>query len=186
MMRALVLVSVFFLAGCRSAPGPDVYAGRTSASLSDYQAAFAGGKDVLREMGFELDRVDARAGIITTRARLGSGLATPWTVTERPVNDLAHRNRRVARLVFTPADAPSQDDLRGFAGAIDVECVIEVERVYNPGRRPSPTSVRLGGTWRDRDLPQTEEGTRFARFIDNDEELAGRAIDMLLERLSIR
>ncbi len=182
----LIVLAICLLAlpACRSAQGPDVYAGRTSATVGAYEAAFDAGKDVLRDLGFELDRIDARAGVITTRSRAGSGLATPWIPTEEPLNDLAHRNRRRATLVFSPADAPPTKDLRLFAGSIDVECRIEVERAYQPGRRPSPTSVRLGGSWRDRDLPEGSEQVRYAKVIDTDEELAGRAIDMLLDRLA--
>ena len=170
--------------GCRNAQGPDVYGGTTSAAVPTYAEAFAHGKDVLRDLGFELDRIDARAGVITTRPRVGSGLATPWVESESPLNDLAHRNRRRATLVFSPSDAPESEDLRLYAGGVDVECRIEVERVYTPGRRPSPTSVRLGGTWRDRDIPLAGERVRYASFIDTDEELAQRAIEMLLERLT--
>ena len=172
------------LTGCRSAPGPDVYAGVTSATVSDYPRAFDATKDVLREMGFELDRIDASAGIITTRPRTGSGLGTPWVPTSDGLNDLAHRNRRVASVRFAPVGVERPDDLRAYDGAIDVEWTIEVQRVYVPGRRPSPTSVRLGGVWRDRDLPLAGERVRFATHIDIDEELAARGIDSLVQRLT--
>ncbi|GAB4519805.1 MAG: hypothetical protein Tsb0013_23540 [Phycisphaerales bacterium] len=185
MWRAILLMLVVLPSmGCRNAQGPDVYAGTTSTTVTDYPRAFDASKDVLREMGFELDRIDASAGVISTRPRTGSGLATPWIPSASPLNDLAHRNRRTALVRFTPADTDTVDDLRTYTGAIDVEWRIEIERVYVPGRRPSPTSVRLGGTWRDRDLPVDADRSRFARSIDTDEELATRALKSFLARLT--
>lgn len=169
------------MTGCRSPRGADVYAGVTSGVAPAYPLAFERAKDRLRELGFELDRIDARAGVITTRPRIGSGLATPWVPTEHGVSDLAHRNRRVATVRFAAANGPPAEDLRDHAGAVDVECSVEVQRVYVPGRRPSPTSVRLGGSWRDTALPSVDNQTRYATIVDTDEEMAHRIIRGVLD-----
>ena len=185
MVRLLLMIALAFgLTGCRNASGPTAYTGVTSATASDYPLAFEATKDVLREMGFELDRIDASAGVITTRARTGSGRATPWVPSETPVRDLAQRDRRRATVTFAPAAGERPDDLRAYDGAIDIAWVIEVERVYVPGRRPSPTSVRQGGTWRDRDLPVAGEQSRFATIVENDDELAARGVRDVLERMN--
>ena len=181
----LMLMMALPLVGCRDASGPTAYTGVTSTTVVDYPLAFETTKDVLREMGFELDRVDASSGVITTRPRTGAGLATPWIVTETPVRDLVQRDRRRARVTFTAASVDEEPprDLRAHDGTFDVAWVIDVERIYVPGRRPSPTTVRLGGTWVDRDLPVEGERGRFAKTIETDDELAARAVERFLDRL---
>ena len=43
-----------------------------------YAVAFDTARDVLRDNLFTLDRVDGRAGVITTQAKRSAGLASPW------------------------------------------------------------------------------------------------------------
>ena len=76
-------------------------------SAGGYARAFDAAKEVLREAGFELDRVDARAGVITTRSKGSAGIATPWvgdeSTIEQEFDDLIHQQRRTAVVCSTGA-----------------------------------------------------------------------------------
>lgn len=70
-----------------------------------YAEAFEAAKDVLRSYQFDLDRVDAVSGVVTTHGRGSSGLATPWIPHGSSFGDgvsgAIERERRVAAVVFT-------------------------------------------------------------------------------------
>lgn len=88
------------LVGCQVAPRSD----RFQAPAGGYEQAFDAVKDVLREHRFELERVDARRGVITTRPRASSGWATPWirhaSDAELATRGLLQRERRTVRVTF--------------------------------------------------------------------------------------
>jgi len=125
--------------GCRVS-GPttaEVPAGR-------YGEAFEVVKDELRSQGYELERVDARAGVITTRPRASSGFWTPWVTDERRLRDelesSLHRQRRVVEVRFL---AEGEGDVREAGGPLTLDVRVRVERVYQPGVRTPAASVRL-------------------------------------------
>jgi hypothetical protein len=143
MTRRVVLVLAAALAslalgGCRTSGPTDLTIGPER-----FDEAFEATKDVLRAEGFELERVDARAGIITTRPLASSGFWTPWITTERRLRDemesSVHRQRRRAEVRFV-TDA---SDARLAKGPVRVDVDVRVERVYQPGVRATPASVRL-------------------------------------------
>ena len=73
-MRAfLLLISVLVLSGCATSRPAEF-----ATAPGGYAAAFDAAREVLREFRFELERVDARSGIITTRPKATAGLATLW------------------------------------------------------------------------------------------------------------
>lgn len=123
---------------------------------AEYNAYFEAAKDALRDNQFDLERVDARAGVLTTRPVSSAGWATPWiqhaSSTGQATNDLLQRNRRVATIRFArvsdetgvpePID-PVASDLREFQGTIEVSVNVVLEQVYRAGRRLSPASIRL-------------------------------------------
>ena len=140
---AMLTVVLAFLGGgvggCRVS-GPtsaEVPAGR-------YGEAFEVVKDELRAQGYELERVDARAGVITTRPRASSGFWTPWVTDERRLRDelesSVHRQRRVVEVRFL---AEGEGDVREAGGALTLDVRVRVERVYQPGVRTPVASVRL-------------------------------------------
>lgn len=150
----LVFVLVGLLCGgCAKDPAP-------SASFripaAEYDQYFHAAKDVLRDQHFDLERVDARAGVLTTRPVSSAGWATPWiqhaSTMEQSTNDLIQRNRRIATIRFarvsSATNAPSAvdpvaSDLRDFDGTIEVSVNVIIEQVYRAGRRLSPGSIRL-------------------------------------------
>ncbi len=136
------------LAGCASTPAP---INDLVIPAGGYATAFQAAKDTLRNFEFELDRTDAREGVITTAPRAWSGAATPWIphagTARDAVEGLAQFEQRTARVVFRPSDdaAAPIADLRDFTGSITAEVSVTVERLYRPGRRADATSVRLTG-----------------------------------------
>ena len=94
--------------GCQSPP-----TGPTSLRIApgSYSATFQAVKDELRSSGFELDRIDARAGVITTRPRASAGLATPWITDESTIEQefegALNRQQRTVTVRFAPT---AQDD----------------------------------------------------------------------------
>lgn len=126
-----------------------------------YPSLFESAKAELRARGFTLDRVDARAGLLTTSPMLSAGALSPWVGgagSEAAIDDALHRNQRVVRVTFvreqaegmlldTPAAWPGsggRPDLRLWPGRIRVLVEADVFRNYTPGRRVLADSVRLG------------------------------------------
>lgn len=134
----LLLTLVLAPLGCRVS-GPTT----TTVESDRYAEAFDVVKDTLREQGFELERVDARAGIITTRPQNSSGFFTPWVTSERRGRDEVasslHRQRRIVEVRFLGGEG----DRRTAAAPVTVDVSARVERVYQPGVRATPASVRL-------------------------------------------
>ena len=106
--------------------------------VGDFAETFQAAKDVLREYRFELDRVDAREGVITTRAMSASGWATPWvdhaSDWDGAWRDTLQDEARKVRVVF------GSDVEGGDRNGVGV--VVERIRVTRFGRRVDPTSPR--------------------------------------------
>lgn len=130
----------------------------------DYARAFDAARDVLIDHGFTLERIDAQAGVITTRAKPTSGLATPWdgeqSTPGQEVEEFLNRTQRRARVTFAPAEQ----------GEHRVAVEVVVERVHRRGWSPAPVSVRQSTFWRD---PQRGAPV-FASVIEQDARLAAR------------
>lgn len=119
---------------------------------SRYAEVFQATKDALREHEFELERVDARNGVITTRPRPWAGLATPWIPHATGLNDsivgLIQPEQRACRVTFARADsgadaAPSEEDLRLVEGPVLATVHVSILRLQRPGWRIGAPSVQL-------------------------------------------
>ena len=128
---------------------------------AQYAEAFDAAKGMLRDHRFQLDRIDARAGVITSRPASSAGYFTPWirhtASTAEAVDASLNRERRIAAVGFAPADDSTVDDLRSYQGDIAVTVGVAVERVLTPGARHTTTSIRLSSTytnpaWLERDM----------------------------------
>jgi len=79
-----------------------------------YERAIEVSRDVLLEARFEIDRVDAAGGIITTLPKMTGGLLTPWdgeqTTFDQEIADATSAHRRRVRITFEPAavDVPGR------------------------------------------------------------------------------
>jgi len=123
-------------------------------AAGEYTRAFEAAKDELRAAGFELERVDARAGVITTRPSASAGLFTPLVRDEHTFgaewDGAANAERRVVTVRFLPASASDgAGDLRDADAPLQGEVEVEVRRLYRPGRTPESASVRLTTQFRD-------------------------------------
>ncbi|TVQ62020.1 MAG: hypothetical protein EA378_06015 [Phycisphaerales bacterium] len=103
-----------WLAGAWSLGGCAGGAGSTGPSVTlpgdRYAEAFRETRNLLLGQGFVLERVDAREGVITTRAKGTAGLATPWDREQaslrHEMRDTLNRHQRAVRVEFTAAEPP--------------------------------------------------------------------------------
>ena len=115
---------------------------RVPIAPGSYAEHFDATREVLREAGFPIERVDAGAGVIATGPKPTAGLATPWDGEQRTLGqewqDLINHHARAARVTFEPAGNPT-------------EALVEVTiyRASRPGWRPETESVRTSSRWRD-------------------------------------
>lgn len=84
-------------------------------SSGAYASSFEHAKQVLRDQNFDLDRVDARTGVITTKPKSTAGLATPWDAEQTSLgaeaDDFLSNRARVVRVWFEPAaERPASND----------------------------------------------------------------------------
>ncbi|PHQ82821.1 MAG: hypothetical protein COB69_00575 [Phycisphaera sp.] len=171
--RLVILIwCCVFAVGCSSVPAGT--SSRFIIEVGGYDAAFNQTRQELTSLGFILDRVDARAGVLTTKPLSSGGLATPWDRQQTSLNseiaDLAHKQKRVVRVTFVPESAvdrlPSDKAGSQIAGTqavrstIDVSqderlvgvVVVTIERLYRPYWRPSTVSVSSSSHTRDPSL----------------------------------
>lgn len=162
------------LGGCNAA-GPPTF----DVQVGQYQQAFNATREVLRDLNFELERVDAAQGVITTRDLSSAGFATPWdqvqTTPEQELADLVNNQSRRVRVVFFPAgegadpiDPPSSD----VACVGDVHVVIR--RVQTALVRPNSRSVSLTTTAVDPALTAKQIWSTYEVPVSRDEALERR------------
>ncbi len=162
MSRLVALFGLaFVLVGCAASdPAPPTFL----VSAGHYADAFDATRDTLRTMQFELDRVDARAGVITTRPKHSAGIATPWDREQSTLSqeweDFTNEQYRSVRILFEPtagraagsrqSDGSSPaSDLRTFSGDLTGTVIIVIERKSRPNWRIDTTSIRLSSFARD-------------------------------------
>lgn len=170
---------------------------------SRYVEAFDAAREVLKAQRFDLDRVDARGGVITTRAKLTSGFATPWDTEQTTLGqewtDLVNQHQRTVRVVFEPAaeakpgealkDVPR--DLLAYtraytganAGALVARVEVKIERIQRPGWRPDTRALRYSTYTFDPELIKRRELPSYATPAGGDALLAQRIAGKIGERL---
>jgi hypothetical protein len=155
----------------------------------EYPLAFDAAREVLRDMGFMLDRVDAQAGVITTQPKGSAGFATPWdraqSTAGQEVEDFIERNRRVVRIDAGPSDQTQAegDDLRRVTTPITMRVSVEVARMHTSGRRINTLSVTDSTYTVDPDL-EKRNMTSYAVVYAQDPELSARIADKIRHRMS--
>jgi hypothetical protein len=173
-MRLTLLVLWGLLAaGCSNAYRVPEF----SVPAGGYAAAFDATREVLREYRFELERVDARAGVITTRAKSTAGMATPWdreqTTFKQEVEDLLNNQRRIARVQFRAEGAEPGGPMPPEAPLIG-RVEVTVYRVQTPGLRPSSRAIVTTNAATDPELLSQRIGASFEVEEAEDRELAWR------------
>ena len=155
-----------------------------------YGAAFDGSRDVLRDLGFILDRVDAQQGVIATLPKGTGGIATPWDREQSGLGDrledAVQRQRRVVRIEFAPAgiEPGSEEvrDLRLDQRALDAQVSVTVYRVNQPGWRLNTQAILESTYTRDPRLDERSMGL-YSVAARRDDELARRIAERVRERL---
>ncbi len=181
MPRSLVisLCALVGVASCTSSPAVT----ELRVTADEYPRAFQAAKDVLRNASFELDRVDASAGIITTVPRPWAGFMTPWvphaTGGRSALEGFAQNERRVARVRFEPSDQANAESSDRIA-----RVEVDVEHVERPGRRVSVASARLTSQWTDPRLLNQGLQPSYAYSSAADPDLAARLLREVTDRMS--
>ncbi len=133
----VVVCGVAMMGGCALSGGGAFDGTPEMVAAGAYGETFDAAKDVLRAYRFELERVDAREGVITTKASAASGWVTPWkdyaSDSDGAWRDTVQDEARVARVVFARRDGAAQSE---------VGVVVERVRVTRFGRRVDPTSPK--------------------------------------------
>jgi hypothetical protein len=160
------------LGGC-SVTGPAEFA----VPAGEYAGAFSASREVLRECRFDLERIDAGEGVLSTLPKHSSGIFTPWDTEQSSIaaeldDSVNHQSRRV-RIVFDPSDAP-HDAAR--TGRVEVV----VYRLQDYSLRPSTRAIQFStravdplnsarGVYPQYEVPTTQDpafASRLARAIE--------------------
>ncbi|MCC6676693.1 MAG: hypothetical protein IT436_06075 [Phycisphaerales bacterium] len=189
MIRAVMATSIvlagLLAGGCHSAaPGPvDVAPGQ-------YQRAFEAAKESLRESYFQLDRIDAAAGVITTQAKTTGGLMTPWDPDQSSARqeweDMLNQQSRVVRVWFAPVDpaADVRDDLRTYTGPVRADIEVVVLRTARPNWRVQTKAVTMSRFTRDPAAIERGIGYNYDVPETRDPKLGARLGAAIRERLA--
>jgi hypothetical protein len=184
-LTTLCTLALLAIGGCTQPKPIDSF----TVAPADYPAAFEAAKRVLVDERFELDRVDFRAGIITTRRKDTSGLATPWDTEQSTLtdefDDLLNRHARLVAVMFVPAgttESPSDGaslDVASATTPLTVRIDATVYRERWPGRRIEPKAVRFSSFTRDTDLAARGLWPRFQAPHESDRLLTNRLLGEL-------
>ncbi|MFN9993678.1 MAG: hypothetical protein ACK54H_10050 [Phycisphaerales bacterium] len=177
MLRILLLCTLCALVGCRSGGGP------TSFEIPEgaYAKAFDVTRDVLRDRRFDLERIDAAQGVITTRSKQSSGLFTPWDGDQSDLrteidDSINHQSRRV-RITFEPENAPPD-----AARTAHVEVI--VYRMQDNGLRPNPRGIMLTSRTSDPEAAKRGVGQQYEVATTRDDLLAGRLAREIIKAMN--
>jgi hypothetical protein len=185
------------VAGC-SSEGPTTF----EIAPSEYDVAFKQTREVLRDWHFNVDRVDAASGVITTRPKFSAGLATPWVSQQSSLTeeweDFANRQERRVRVTFEPKSlADSAESPQGTGGLVGSPFVdvrqsgepviarveVTVDRVQLPGWQPQTKSIRRSGRTRDPALEDRGMWPEYRVPDRQDPDLAARLVREITERV---
>ncbi len=137
--------------------------GEFKVEAGSYAAAFDATREVLRDFRFDLERVDAAQGVITTDAKRTAGLATPWDSEQSDLvdefDDFFNDQRRRVRVVFEPltaeggvAEVGGGDSYLEHDGPFRARVEVTIYRVQTYGLRISPKAVRFPSYTRNPEL----------------------------------
>ncbi len=199
MKPATILGCLLLLAGCNSAPRVS----DTPLETQEYARGFEVVKNVLRDYRFELDRIDARHGVITTRAKPTAGLVTPWdgeqSTMKQEAEELINQELRAVRVEFvpagvdsvqqstlTPANTAESDlkDLRSTQQSLRIVVTVNQLRVHRPGRQPSTKSIRSSTMYADPELSRRGVAPMAIEELGRDQKLESRLLAAIEKQLA--
>lgn len=199
MKPATILGCLLLLAGCNSAPRVS----DTPLEIQEYAKGFEVVKNVLREYRFELERIDARHGVITTRPKPSAGLVTPWdkeqSTTRQEAEELINQEMRAVRVEFVPAGVDSVQrstltpantaegdlkDLRSEQQPLRIVVTVNQLRVHRPGRQMSTKSIRSSTMYIDPELQRRGLAPMSIEELGRDEMLESRLLAAIEKQLA--
>ena len=154
-----------------------------SAVVTPYSRAFDAARDTLVARRFELDRIDARAGVITTRAKATAGAFTPWDREQSSLGsqleDTIHQHQRRVTITFVPADGTERPkgvapDMIAYTGPVRANVSVLIERVERPGFRAEVRSPRYSTSTVDEQREAMGEYPSFGAALSPDDDFAAR------------
>ncbi len=187
-MRRWLAITILLLGGCTTVPDNG---GRFEVPGGRYAAAFDAARAALVDMRFELDRVDARVGVVQTLPKGTAGWATPWdqeqSSIEQEVEDVNNQQYRRVRVVFEPQEAaggaPEEVDLRVLGAPLSGRVEVYVDRVRRPGWRPATSAIRSSSYAEDPLLTGRSMWPRYTVPIRRDTALEARLAVEIARRM---
>jgi hypothetical protein len=169
------------LTGCSATkPTPEV-----SVSAGGYAAAFDAARETLRAHSFELERVDAASGVITSAPKASAGIATPWdrdqSTLMQEADDLLNHQRRRVRITFTDVVSGAAPDP---AQPVHVVVAVYVDRVQSPGLRVPATAPTLWSTAQDPARTQQGIGSAYVTPVARDTKFERRLAAEIERRMA--
>lgn len=165
-----------------------------------YSDAFVAVREVLRDYRFQVGRVDAAAGVITTKPKATAGLATPWdpeqTTFEQELDDFANDQQRWVRVTFEPRNpGPTEPpttglaggpvgDLRDAGGPLLGRVMVFIDRVQRPGWRLNPKAIGTSSVTIDPALAARSMAPTYTVTITQDPLLAARMGEAIRKKLA--
>jgi hypothetical protein len=178
------------LAGCAALDSPTDLA----IEAGGYPTAFEAARTTLRDYHFELERVDARAGVISTTENDTAGFFTPWDLGrssfQQELEDSVQYQRRIVRITFEDPSRASttaeqtETDLRELPGRLTMRVRVVIERVYRPGWRINTTAIGLSTRTFDPALAARGMLPEFEVAVTEDRPLAARLVKAVQEQQS--
>ena len=200
---ASLLALAIVLTGCAQSSrsvGPPA-AATFAVPVEDYARAFETASDELTRRRFEIERVDARSGVIVTQPKTGAGLLAPWTLAPgaRIAEDTLNAQSRIIEVRFEAAESAIQAP-RGVraplanpqpllppgqaAETVIVSVRVLILRQVSPNRRLEPSGIRYSLDSNNPALSRRGLGTRFDAPKDLDERAATQIARSIQNRLA--
>ncbi|MBX3321683.1 MAG: hypothetical protein KF757_01700 [Phycisphaeraceae bacterium] len=169
---AMLGVVVLLMQGCAGPRAGVVFVLDADA----YESAIGASRSVLRDAGFEIDRVDAEAGIITTLLKPTAGFATPWdgeqSTLGQETSDLLNQQHRSVTITFA-SDNPDAD-LRLTTEPIAARVDVVIYRIRTSGWKIETETISRSSFSRDPIAQSQGSPGRFAQPVKRDDKLAER------------
>ncbi len=180
--------------GVRAGEGVSAEVATFAVPAERYAAVFDAVREVLKAQRFELDRVDARGGVITTLAKQTAGFATPWDTEQSSLgqewSDLINPHQRKVRVEFVPVGAIEGKgvprDLLVNRAALEARVEVEVELIERPGWRLDTRAVRFSTYTYDSELMRRRVLPSYETPAGEDKSLAERIVRRVRARTEIK
>ncbi len=179
-LLATILAGIM-LSGCAAPKGPVTF----EIQADRYEETLDVVRGTLRDARFEVDRVDAGAGVVSTYPKSTAGLATPWDGEQMTlgdeVSDFVNQQERVVRVLFES----DQGDLRSGTGMLRAQVEVIVYRIRRGGWRVETESISRSTHAHDPLSASRGHPWKFSQAIRRDDALAAVLADRMRKRLGI-